>query len=181
MSSHSITINNEKIWSFFKERHPSLHVEDCILLFIDFIEKFTENMNTTLQSSMFMNLFENVKQLQTQVDGVSRLQSEQNAGFAVKLADFKRDYIEDVKLILSSNVSDKIAPLIREQNLNKWAGLFETYKKRLWMTRTSIFPVPRFLHRVSKTLLARWTRSCLHRFKCLKPKPKVELIPAFER
>jgi len=73
-------------------------------------------MNTTLQSSMFMNLFENVKQLQTQVDGVSRLQSEQNAGFAVKLADFKRDYIEDVKLILSSNVSDKIAPLIREQN-----------------------------------------------------------------
>ena len=116
MSSHSITINNERIWSFFKERHPSLHVEDCILLFIDFIEKFTENMNTTLQSSMFMNLFENVKQLQTQVDGVSRLQSEQNAGFAVKLADFKRDYIEDVKLILSSNVSDKIAPLIREQN-----------------------------------------------------------------
>jgi hypothetical protein len=114
--SHSITINNERIWSFFKERHPSLRIEDCILLFIDFIEKFTENMNTTLQSSMFMNLFENVKQLQTQVDGVSRLQSEQNAGFAVKLADFKRDYIEDVKLILSSNVSDKIAPLIREQN-----------------------------------------------------------------
>jgi hypothetical protein len=114
--SHSITINNERIWSFFKERHPSLRIEDCILLFIDFIEKFTENMNTTLQSSMFMNLFENVKQLQTQVDGVSRLQSEQNAGFAVKLADFKRDYIEDVKLIMSSNVSDKIAPLIREQN-----------------------------------------------------------------
>jgi hypothetical protein len=114
--SHSITINNERIWSFFKERHPSLRIEDCILLFIDFIEKFTENMNTTLQSSMFMNLFENVKQLQTQVDGVSRLQSEQNAGFAVKLADFKRDYIEDVKLILSTNVSDKIAPLIREQN-----------------------------------------------------------------
>lgn len=115
-SQHLITINNEKIWKFFKERHPTLRVEDCMLLFIDLIEKMTENMNTTLHSSMFMNLFENVKQLQSQIDGISRMQSEQNVGLAMKLADFKREYIEDVKLILSTNVSDKIAPLIREQN-----------------------------------------------------------------
>ena len=65
---------------------------------------------------MFMNLVENVKQLQTQLDGMSRMQSEQTVGLSAKLAEFKRDYIEDVKLILSTNVSDKIAPLIREQN-----------------------------------------------------------------
>ena len=112
----AITLNNEKIWRFFKERHPTLHIEDCMSLFIDLIEKLTENMNTTLHSSMFMNLFENVKQLQTQLDGMSRAQSEQSTGLAIKLAEFKRDYIEDVKLILSTNVSDKIAPLIREQN-----------------------------------------------------------------
>jgi hypothetical protein len=47
---------------------------------------------------------------------MSRLQAEQHSGLALKLSDFKRDYIEDVKLILSTNVSDKIAPLIREQN-----------------------------------------------------------------
>ena len=112
----AITLNNEKIWRFFKERHPTLHIEDCMSLFIDLIEKLTENMNTTLHSSMFMNLFENVKQLQTQLDGMSRAQSEQSTGLAIKLAEFTRDYIEDVKLILSTNVSDKIAPLIREQN-----------------------------------------------------------------
>jgi hypothetical protein len=116
MTEFTITLNNEKIWRFFKERHPTLHVEDCMSLFIDLIEKLTENMNTTLHSSMFMNLFENVKQLQTQIDGMSRTQSEQSAGLSAKLAEFKRDYIEDVKMILSTNVSDKIAPLIREQN-----------------------------------------------------------------
>ena len=115
-NSQSIIINNQKIWNFFKERHPTLNIEDCILLFIDLIEKLTENMNTTLHSSMFMNLFENVKQLQCQLDGISRVQSEQNASLIIKLAEFKREYIEDVKLILSTNVSDKIAPLIREQN-----------------------------------------------------------------
>lgn len=115
-ADYTITMNNEKIWRFFKERHPTLHIEDCMSLFIDLIEKLTENMNATLHSSMFTNLFENVKHLQMQLDGISRTQSEQNAGLIMKLSDFKRDYIEDVKLIMSSNVSDKIAPLIREQN-----------------------------------------------------------------
>jgi len=114
--NYTITLNNEKIWTFFKERHPTLHIEDCMSLFIDLVEKLTENMNATLHASMFTNLFENVKQLQIQIDGMSRIQSEQNAGLIMKLSDFKRDYIEDVKLIMSSNVSDKIAPLIREQN-----------------------------------------------------------------
>lgn len=111
-----IRIHNEKIWKFFKERNPGLHFEECIILFIDLIEKLTENMNASLNTSMFTSLFENVKQLQTQVESMSRVQSEQSSGLSTKLAEFKRDYIEDVKLILSTNVSDKIAPLIREQN-----------------------------------------------------------------
>ena len=112
----AIRIHNEKIWRFFKERNPGIHIEECIILFIDLIEKLTDNMNASLNTSMFTSLFENVKQLQMQVDGMSRLQSEQSSGLSTKLAEFKRDYIEDVKLILSMNVSDKIAPLIREQN-----------------------------------------------------------------
>jgi len=116
MTDFAISANNEKIWRFFKERHPGLHFEECVLLFIDLIEKLTENINSSLNTTMFMSLFDNVKQLQMQVDGMSRLQSENHTGLALKLADLKRDYIEDVKLILSNNVSDKIAPLIREQN-----------------------------------------------------------------
>lgn len=116
MTDFVIAINNEKIWRFFKERNPGLQIEECVILFIELIEKMTDNMNSSLNTSMFSSLFENVKQLQTQVDGMSRLQLENNIGLTAKLADFKRDYIEDVKMILSTNVSDKIAPLIREQN-----------------------------------------------------------------
>lgn len=116
MTEFAIIINNEKIWRFFKERNSGLQIEECIILFIDLVEKLTENMNTSLNTSMFTTLIENIKQLQTKVDGVSRIQTEQSVGLSVKLAEFKRDYIEDVKMILSTNVSDKIAPLIREQN-----------------------------------------------------------------
>ena len=45
MTEQSIKINNKKIWNFFKERHPTLNIEDCILLFIDLIEKLTENQS----------------------------------------------------------------------------------------------------------------------------------------
>jgi len=116
MSSYVITLNNEKIWRFFKEQNPGLQIEECIIHFINLIETLTENMNQSLNTNMFSSLFENIKSLQTQVDGMSRLQSEQSNGLSMKLAEFKRDYIEDVKMILSMNVSDKIAPLIREQN-----------------------------------------------------------------
>ena len=115
-SEFCLSTTNEKIWKFFKERHPGLNFEEFILLFIDLVEKLTENVSASLNASMFMSLFENVKQLQTQVDNISRLQNDNNSHLALKLSEFKREYIEDVKLILSNNVSDKIAPLIREQN-----------------------------------------------------------------
>ena len=111
-----LSTNNEKIYKFFKERHPGLNFEEFVLLFIDLVEKLTENVSASLNSNMFMSLVDNVKQLQTQVDNISRLQTDNNSHLALKLSEFKREYIEDVKLILSSNVSDKIAPLIREQN-----------------------------------------------------------------
>jgi hypothetical protein len=116
MTDYSITVNNEKIWRFFKERNPGLNIEECILLFIDLVEKLTENINASLNTSMFTSLFDNVKQIQSQVDSISRQQTEHNSSLAMKLSELKREYMDDVKLILSTSVSDKIAPLIREQN-----------------------------------------------------------------
>ena len=61
-----------------------------------------------------------MKQIQSQVsvvsDNVARIQADTLSNFSLKLSEFKKEYIEDVKMILSNNVSDKIAPLLREQN-----------------------------------------------------------------
>ena len=40
-----LSTNNEKIWKFFKERHPGLNFEEFVLLFIDLVEKLTEIEN----------------------------------------------------------------------------------------------------------------------------------------
>ena len=43
----------------------------------------------------------------------SQLENSQN--FSQQFSDFKKEYINDLRLNLTSNVSDKIEPLIKEQ------------------------------------------------------------------
>ena len=119
-SQYALTLDNKTIWKFFKEEHPSLNLETSVLLFIDFMNKLSQDVNTSLNNTLAQQLVESMKQLQSQVTSVSenvtRMQNDTLTNFTLKLSEFKKDYIEDVKMILNNNVSDKIAPLLREQN-----------------------------------------------------------------
>ena len=119
-TQYALTVDNKKVWTFFKEKHPSLDIENSILMFIDIMEKLSQDVNTSLNNVLAQQLVDSMKQLQSQVnvvtDNLSTMQRDTINNFTLKLAEFKKDYIEDVKMILTSNVSDKIAPLIREQN-----------------------------------------------------------------
>jgi hypothetical protein len=120
MSQYAITIDNPKIWSFFKEQHTTLNVESTILLFIDLMDKLSQDVSSTLNNTLAKQLIDSMKQLHSQVnvvsDNVVRLQTDTINNFNLKLIEFKKEYIEDVKMILTINVSEKIAPLLKEQN-----------------------------------------------------------------
>jgi hypothetical protein len=119
-SQYALTVDNKTIWKFFKEEHPSLDLETSVLMFIDIMNKLSQDVNTSLNNTLAQQLVDSMKQLQSQVsvvsDSVTRMQTDTLTSLSLKLADFKKDYIEDVKMILTNNVSDKIAPLMREQN-----------------------------------------------------------------
>ena len=119
-SQYALTVDNKTIWKFFKEEHPSLDLETSVLMFIDIMNKLSQDVNTSLNNTLAQQLVDSMKQLQSQVsvvsDSVTRMQTDTLTGLSLKLSEFKKDYIEDVKMILTNNVSDKIAPLMREQN-----------------------------------------------------------------
>jgi len=119
-SQYALTLDNKTIWKFFKEEHPSLDLETSVLIFIDIMNKLSQDVNTSLNNTLAQQLVDSMKQLQSQVsvvsDSVTRMQTDTLTNLSLKLAEFKKDYIEDVKMILTNNVSDKIAPLMREQN-----------------------------------------------------------------
>jgi len=115
----ALTINNEKLWNFYNE-HPSLNFETTNLLFMDILKNFLHDANSSVNTNITSQLVDNVKQLQTQITTLTEnnknSQNETLMTFTYKLSEFKKDYIDEVKMILTNNVSEKVAPLVKEQN-----------------------------------------------------------------
>jgi hypothetical protein len=118
-SQYALTINNEKLWKFYNE-NPSLNFETTNLLFMDVLSKFLQDANSSLNTNITTQLVDHIKLLQSQIismtDNFTRTQNETAMNFNYKLSEFKKDYIEEVKVILANNVSEKVAPLMKEQN-----------------------------------------------------------------
>jgi hypothetical protein len=119
MENISLVCTNKKVWDFYKE-HPNLDFEAMNIIFVDIMLNLSQDMNSSLSNNIAAQLLNNVKSLQTQVNNVSdslnKMQVETINSFGNKFNDFKKEYFEDVKMILSTNTSDKIAPLVKEYN-----------------------------------------------------------------
>jgi len=103
-----LVLSNPKICTFY-ESHPSLHVEDMNLFFIDILEKLLQDAQPSLNHSLATKLIEQMNGLQTTM---TKTQHEQQTQHWMKMAEMKRDYMEDLKLILSHNNVEKISPLL---------------------------------------------------------------------
>ena len=118
-SKYALTCNNERLWKFYNA-NPTLNFEKTNILFMDVLEKFLQDANSSLTTNITSQLVDQIQQLQTQVfsltENLSRTQNETALNFNSKLADYKKDYIDEMKVIMTNNVSEKVAPLLKEQN-----------------------------------------------------------------
>jgi hypothetical protein len=118
-TQYTLTCCNEKLWKFYNN-HPSLNFETTNILFMDVLEKFLQDANSSLSTNITAQLVEQIQRLQLQVvsitDNLSRTQNETALNFNYKLSEFKKEYIEEVKVILTNNLAEKVAPLLKEQN-----------------------------------------------------------------
>jgi len=112
----SLTTTNEKIVTFY-QKHPSLSFDHANLLLIDLMEKMIED---SLSTSMVSQLVEQLKTIEGDIktvnECVNRNQQENYTQLSLKMRELKSEYIEDVKTILTSNVSEKISPLLKDYN-----------------------------------------------------------------
>lgn len=90
------------------------------IVFIDIIDTILRNTNPTLDANVASMLLDNIKSLQNQVnninDKVEKNHQDIATVFTMKFIDFKKDYMEDLRLIMASNTTDKVAPIIKEYN-----------------------------------------------------------------
>jgi len=116
---YSLTLNNKKVFEFYNE-HKNLNFENMNILFVDILDSLLRNTNPSLDSNVAAALLDNMKALQRQVlnikDTVEKNQTDIGTMFTLKFVDFKRDYMEDMRMILSSNANEKVAPIIKQYN-----------------------------------------------------------------
>ena len=116
---YSLTLNNKKVFEFYNE-HKNLNFENMNVLFVDILDNLLRNTNPSLDTNVAAALLDNMKALQRQVlnikDTVEKNQTDIGTMFTLKFVDFKRDYMEDMRMILSSNANEKVAPIIKQYN-----------------------------------------------------------------
>jgi organic radical activating enzyme len=108
----SLTCNSAKVWAFYHE-HPEIDFEKMNIMFTDILASIMQTTNPVNNSNITSQILNGLANIQSQL---TSQQSEYSKLLFLKLTEFKKEYIDDLKMILSSNIADKIAPLIKESN-----------------------------------------------------------------
>ena len=108
----TLTCSSAKVWAFYHE-HPELNFEKMNIMFTDILVSIMHTTNTVNNSNITSQILNGIANIQSQL---TNQQVEYDKQLFLKLTELKKEYIDDVKMILSSNIADKIAPLIKESN-----------------------------------------------------------------
>lgn len=115
--SFSLSLTNKEVWEFY-DQHKSIDFENMNILFVRILKQLTQDTNPTMHTNMVSQLLDNIKSLQGQVtsitDSFSKTQHDMHTNFSLKFMEFKREYVEDLKMILTNNTAEKVAPMIKE-------------------------------------------------------------------
>lgn len=112
-----LSTTNPKVIEFYK-KHPELSFEHTNLLFVEMLEKMVDDKIST---STLSQLLEHLKSMEVSL-------SRQEGSLSLKMLEMKDKYTEDMKVILSNNVSEKFSPLLQSYNqqlLDKTTILFQ--------------------------------------------------------
>ena len=108
----TLTCSSAKVWAFYHE-HPELNFEKMNIMFTDILVSIMHTTNPVNNSNITSQILNGIANIQSQL---TNQQVEYDKQLFLKLTEFKKEYIDHLKMILSSNIADKIAPLIKETN-----------------------------------------------------------------
>jgi len=108
---NSITITDETIISFYKS-NPNLDIVSMNHIFIEILKNLSTNLSNTIQSTTNSKILSLVTDIHSNISSIK-------SDIIIKLHESKKEYIEDVKTILSNNSltnNEKLNALIEKNN-----------------------------------------------------------------
>lgn len=113
-NSYSITIQNKEIYDFYQEH--DLDFESMNIAFLEILKKLYSDRDNSLNTSLATKILENISLLNSNFQSIQDKQRESINEISLKLNDSRKQYMEDIKLIMTSNSVEYISPLIKEAN-----------------------------------------------------------------
>ena len=119
---NKLTITNKKVYDFYSQ-NPGINLEAVNLIFVDLFERLLGDMNSAMNSTINSQILSTVGELKGEVtslsSSVSKLNKDITNSIYIKFQESKRDYIDDIKSIISnssSNNNDKLTSLLQSNN-----------------------------------------------------------------
>jgi len=116
--NYTLSIENKEVFEFYKKN--SLDFEQMNVLFCNILQTIITNTDKSFDQSIASRLFDNLNVLTTKINSIetsmNKHQTEVGYLLSNKLNESRKECMSDLKLILSSNNVEHIAPLIRETN-----------------------------------------------------------------
>ena len=116
----SIVVKNKKVLNFYAN-NPNINFEAVNLIFIDLFDNLLQDMNSTMNSTINSQILSNVENLKSEVSSlsssVSKLNDDISNSVYIRFQESKREYIEDMKSIMSTSFShngEKMNQLIQQ-------------------------------------------------------------------
>jgi hypothetical protein len=113
-----LNIRNQEVINFYKTH--SLDFESMNYLFYTILKKLLINMDTSLHSTLANKLIDGVSQLSKKINrfetNLNKHQQDLSSSILSKFNEYRKEYLQDLKLTLSSNHTEQILPTIKEYN-----------------------------------------------------------------
>jgi len=126
-NNFEMVIHNQQVFEFYK-KNASLNFEQVNLLCVGLFENILQDANTTINNSITSKILteclENthkLNELSSEINKINNNISKLNNELVLKFFDIKKEYIEEVKTIISINGNEKIDKInhqLRENNDN---------------------------------------------------------------
>jgi hypothetical protein len=114
MSEYQLTINNKEVFEFYNKY--SLDFEQMNIIFCNILQQLVTSTDTSYDNNIATTILKKITNIENNFSNIEQHLFKHQLELTNKLNEYKKDYINDVKLILLSNNIEHISPLIKETN-----------------------------------------------------------------
>ena len=116
MTEYQLTICNKEVYEFYSKH--SLDFEEFNILFCNILQQLITTTDNSYDNNIASTILKKISNIENNFSNIEQHLFKQQIELSNKLHEYKKDYLNDIKLILLSNNIEHITPLIKETNNN---------------------------------------------------------------